>query len=244
MPRRPAMDVESVRVYTVAHLTFIVLAVLLLADYCEGPVTLLPNYEFSVAGMEYISEKLMVCQHSSSLWQTLPNVLGAVLSVITIQHYALFCALKPSMTPRRNDVIFMALSVAQVAAWGALIAFDHRRSTMLLAGHDTLHIVSVFVFLSCFCALHAMISYRYYRCRVFTLRYSTLRRVSYFAVEGVHIGMCVLFSIFAMINNVFHAIIIEYIVGALFCGLNLASLAILLRVRDHAVSQQLDLEWT
>jgi len=63
-------------------------------------------------------------------------------------------------------------------------------------------------------------------------------------VEGVHIGMCVLFSIFAMINNVFHAIIIEYIVGALFCGLNLASLAILLRVRDHAVSQQLDLEWT
>jgi len=239
----PVMDVESVRVYAAAHVTFIVLVVFLLTDFCEGPATLIPNYEFSIAGMEYISEKLMVCQHSSSMWQTLPHLIGAVLSVITLQLYAVFSALSPSVAPRRNDVIFMALSIVHVTAWGALTAFDHRRSTLLLDGRDTLHILSVALYLSCFCALHAMISYQYYRCSVITLRYSTLRRVSYFAVEFVHISMCVLFCIFAMINNVFHAILIEYIVAALFCGLNLASFAILLRVRAHAVSEQLDSEW-
>jgi len=237
------MDVESVRVYTAAHVTFIALAVLLLSDFCEGPVSLIPNYEFSIAGMEYISEKLMVCQHSTSWWHTLPHVIGAVLSIITLQHYAVFRALKHTAIDA-YDVVFMLLTVGTVAAWSSLIAFDHRKSTVFIAGNDSLHIASVVVFLTGFCALHGMISLQYYRSTAYTLRFSTVRRVSYFAVEGLHIAMCVLFSIFAMVSNVYHAILIEYIVALLFVGLNLASFAILLRVRDHTMLPAFDEEWT
>ena len=150
----------------------------------------------------------------------------------------------PPPSPTTGDVIFMAVSVAVVAGWGALSAFDHRRSSMLLPGQDELHIVSVVVFLGGFCTLHAMISHWYYIKSPFSMRFARLRRASYFAVEGVHIVMCVLFSVFAMLSNVFHAILIEYIVATLFCSLNVLSFVILLRVRDHAVSQELDRAWT
>jgi len=238
------MDVESIRVYAAAHIAFFLLTILLLADFCEKAPTLMPNYEFGVAGMEYISEKLMVCQHSPTWWQTLPHIIGSVLSVIVLQLYAVFEALQPPPSPTTGDVIFMAVSVAVVAGWGALSAFDHRRSSMLLPGQDELHIVSVVVFLGAFCTLHAMISHRYYIKSPFSMRFARLRRASYFAVEGVHIVMCVLFSVFAMLSNVFHAILIEYIVATLFCSLNVLSFVILLRVRDHAVSQELDRAWT
>jgi len=240
---RRAMDVESVRIYTAAHVVFIALALLLLLDFCEGHTSLLPNYEFSIAGMEYISEKLMVCQHSTSWWQTLPHVIGAVLSIITLQHYAVFHELKHTAIDV-YDAAFMLLSVVTVAAWSSIITFDHRKSRAFVANNDNLHIASVFVFLTGFCTLHGMISYQYYRSPTHTLRYSRMRRMSYFAVEGLHIALCVLFSIFAMASNVYHAILIEYVVGILFVCLNLASLAILLRVRDYTTSPASDEEWT
>ena len=59
------VDEATIQVFVAAHGAFAVAASLLLTDSCVGK-TLLPNDEFSLGGLEYISEKLMQCRHSAN----------------------------------------------------------------------------------------------------------------------------------------------------------------------------------
>jgi len=59
------VDVATIQVFVPAHAAFVVAASLLLTDSCVSP-TMLPNDEFSLNGLEYISEKLMQCRHSAT----------------------------------------------------------------------------------------------------------------------------------------------------------------------------------
>lgn len=224
------MQDEVVRVYLGAHVAFFLTSLFLLTDQCSGAPTLLRNEEFSWLGMQYISEKIMVCRHSSSLWRILPETLGLAVSVIMIQHYATFLELAPSGEHTNSNIVFMALVTSATAGWGLLISFDHRQANVDDNLVNDKHFASVALFLTSFFAVHVLVSQRYAASRALFPEHAAMRRCSYFAADALYVGACVLFCVTAIMDHVYHAILWEYVIFALFCALNTASFVILLRI--------------
>ena len=221
----------DLRLFALAHVTFVVLTVLLLTDQCEGSPGMLPNEQFSLGGMEYISEKLMHCEHSSSWWQTLPHGIGIVLSVLMIQNYVTFSTLSHNTDKNVYDVLHIALSIINVAAWGALLEFDHRKTTWYAIDVKSRHMVCVVVFLTTYFLVHAATSRRYFYSPVRETHHAQLRRYSYYTADAIYVLVCVLFCVFALLSNVYHAIMIEYVVALLFWSLASTSFIVLVRIR-------------
>ena len=238
----------TLRVYFAAHAVLVLASALMLIGSCEGSPLLLPNAERSVGGLEFISETLMQCQHSASLAQRLPQIIGSVMSVIMLQNLATFQTLAP--TPGRNvwDCVFGVLLVLTVLTWGLLISNDHHPHRVLNVHWANAelthaqHVYSVVSFMACYFAVHVLISRWYMAQRAMHSRFAMLRRVSYFAADTIYILLCVLFSVFAVISNVYHAIMIEYVVALLFFTLNAMSLVVLTRINEWQLLQPSDPE--
>jgi len=219
-----------IRVYFGAHVAFFFAALFLLTDECRGSPALLANEQFSWLGMEYISEKILMCRYSSSAWRVLPQVLGQALSVILIQHYSTFLELAPPGAQTNANVLFLFLLVATTAGWGLLISFDHRLAHAADSPVDHWHFASVGLFLGCFFIIHVWISQRYAASRALCTEHAAMRRCSYFAADALYVGACVLFCVTALLEHVYHAILLEYVIFALFFTLNTASFVILVRI--------------
>jgi len=226
-----ASSFADLRLFALAHVIFVVLTVLLFTDQCEGLPGMLPNHQFSIGGIEYISEKLMDCKHSSSWWTTLPQSIGVMISVLMIQNYITFSTLSHNTDKNVYDVMHIALSILNVAAWGALLEFDHRKTTPYAIDVKRIHMIFVVVFLTSFFLVHAATSRRYYYSPVRETHHAQLRRYSYYTADAVYVIGCVLFCVFALLSNVYHAIIIEYVVAFLFWCLATTSFIILVRIR-------------
>ena len=59
---------ECLWLFVAAHVAFLVLGMLILNDVCTGPDTFPLGKDKSVLGLEYISEKIMVCHYATSRW--------------------------------------------------------------------------------------------------------------------------------------------------------------------------------
>lgn len=220
----------EVRVYAAAHAAFAVLSVLLVTDRCEGRPDILANPDTSWLGMEYISEKLMKCQHSPSAWRWLPGLLGVAFSVVMLQHLSTFDALPLPREHAWPRPAFVALVLANSVGWGLIIDFDHRRALAGEAEEFVWHFAGVGVFLLSFLASHVVVSWRYAESRAMMPRYAHLRRCSYLAADALYVATCVLFSVAALLSRVYHAILLEYLIFALVWAMNTASFVILVRL--------------
>ena len=224
------MSDADVRVYACAHVTFVVLSVFLVTDRCEGSPRMLQNPDTSWFGMEYISEKLMACHYSVSAWHVMPRVLGLSFSVVMLQHFATFNALpSPQALPWQKSV-FVALIVASTFGWGLIIDFDHRKAFAEDAYEYVWHFVGVGIFLASFCTMHAQVSWRYAAARAMVPHFAEVRRYSYVAADALYVATCVVFCVTALMNHVYHAILLEYVIFLLFIVMNTASFVILLRI--------------
>jgi len=220
----------EIRVYACAHALFVVFSVFLITDRCEGPPVMLPNPDTSWLDMEYISEKLVMCRHTSSAWHYTPGLLGLFFSVVMLQHFATFKALPVQHAHSWQNSVFVALIVATALGWSMIIGFDHRP----FFAHDepeyVWHFVGVGIFLVSFCVLHVQVSWRYAASIAMMPRYGNIRRYSYVAADALYVATCVLFCITTLLNHVYHAILLEYVVFLLFLVMNTASFVILIRI--------------
>jgi len=233
-----ASSFADLHFFALAHASFAIFTVLLVTDRCEGSTDMLPNYEYSIRGMEYISEKLMDCQHSSSWWQTLPHAICVVLSLLMIQSYITFSTLSRSADKDVADLLLIALSIINVAAWGALLAYNHHKKTLGTPEVQNRHMVHVVIFLTNFFLVHAATSWRYFLSPVRDTHHAQLRHLSYYTTNAVYVLVCILFSTFALVGNVYHAIMIEYLVALLFCILNSISFLVLVLVSPRFMRSQ------
>ena len=224
------MREPEVGVYAAAHALFLILSVFLVTDRCEASPAMLPNPDISWMGMEYISEKLVKCRYTTSAWYLLPGLLGLLFSVIMLQHFDTFNALPVEHAHSWQKGLFVALIVASSLGWSMIVGYDHRQA---FAG-DQLefewHFTGVGIFLVCFCVLHGQVSWRYAASRAMMPRYGGFRRCSYVAADALYVGTCLVFCITALLNHVYHAILLEYLIFLLFITMNTTSFVILIRI--------------
>jgi len=148
-----------------------------------------------------------------------------------IQNYVTFSTLSHNTDKNVYDVLHIALSIINVAAWGALLEFDHRKTTWYAIDVKSRHMVCVVVFLTTYFLVHAATSRRYFYSPVRETHHAQLRRYSYYTADAIYVLVCVLFCVFALLSNVYHAIMIEYVVALLFWSLASTSFIVLVRIR-------------
>ena len=224
------MSDAEIRVYACAHALFVLFSVFLVTDRCEGSPAILANPDTGWIGMEYISEKLVKCRYTSSAWHLMPGLLGLFFSVVMLQHFATFQALPVQHALSWQNSVFVALIVATTLGWSMIIGFDHRPAFAQAEPEYVWHFAGVGIFLVSFCALHVQVSWRYAASRAMMPRYGDVWRYSYVAADALYVATCVLFCITALLNHVYHAIVLEYIIFLLFVVMNTASFVILIRI--------------
>jgi len=211
--------------FVAAHVSFLVLVFMLCVDVC-GSSRDFPGTQRSVFGLEFISEKLMVCRHSGSRWVGVPHAIGVALSLLLVQNLHTLRALYPDHRCLPHAVA----SVLCVWGWAVVIRYDHRRPVPSAREEWVPHMWGVGVFLSTFFALHVSVAYRYLRFHAMVPKHAELRRYSYMAWDTVYVLAACVFLVLILAGHIFQAIIVEYVVALAMLLLNLFSLGLLLRL--------------
>jgi hypothetical protein len=214
--------------FVAAHVAFLVLGLLILNDVCAGPDTFPVGKDSSALGLEYISEKIMVCHYATSRWAWLPESIGVALSVIMIQHMHTLQALAAHAHTHPPWIVLNAL--LGTVGWGLLVLNDHRKPVQDARNEFELHLFGVGLFVFSLFAVHALIAYRYLHFQAIRVDYAKARRYTYVAGDSVYICLVLGFLVLVFVRQAYDAIIVEYVLALVVVGLNTLSLLLLVRL--------------
>lgn len=222
---------DSLYVFVAAQVAFATLGLLLFYDVCVGPDQFPEGKDQSAFGLEYVSEKLMVCHYAESGWTWLPESIGLAFSIIMIQNIETLRALEcATLQPQRPHAPILVLNaVLGTWAWALVVMNDHRRPFPEAPDEFLLHLCGVGLFVFSFLAIHSLLALRYLHYKAICAEYSTARRYSYIAGDSVYLLAVMGFLVLVFVRQVYEAIIIEYVLVFVMILLNVTSLSLLVR---------------
>jgi len=214
--------------FVVAHVAFLVLGLFILNDVCAGPDTFADGKDSSALGLEYISEKIMVCHYATSRWAWLPESIGVALSVIMVQHMHTLQALAAHAHTHSPWTVLNAL--LDTVGWGLLVLNDHRKPMKGARNEFEMHLAGVGLFVFSLLTVHAQIAYRYLYFQAIRVDYAQARRYTYIAGDSLYLCLVLGFLVLVFVRQAYHAIIIEYVLALVVVVLNTLSLSLLVRL--------------
>jgi len=221
--------------FACAQGVFAGLGIALLSGVCSPVGSWQPSVNRNGVGLEYISEKLMHCNHSPRGLDYIPLLLSVAFSVIMMQlleTWRLLYRRKSAVC----DAVFTACAVLCLFGWCMLVRYDHRDRRDAFSGMDGMHAAGVVLFMSTFLVLHAALSWAYAEdiVSVNLTSFAIFRRQAYVASDVLYVIVCVVFAVLVVLDRNGGAITAEYIILLAFEALNIANIYILSRLEARA----------
>ena len=221
--------------FACAQAVFAGLGIALLSGVCTPVGPWQPSVNRNGVGLEYISEKLMHCNHSPRGLDYLPLLMSVAFSVVVMQlleTWRLLYRRKSAV----HDALFTACGVLCLVGWCVLVRYDHRDRRDAFSGMDGMHAAGVVVFMASFIALHAASSWAYAEdiVSVNLTHFAIFRREAYVASDVLYVIVCVVFAVLVILDRNSGAITAEYIILLAFEILNIANIYILSRLETRA----------
>jgi len=213
--------------FACAQCVFAGIGIALVCGVCSPLGPWQPSVNRNGVGLEYISEKLMHCNHSSRGLDYLPLLMSVAFSVVLLQIIETWRLLFRSRSAA-PDLLFVACAVVCLVGWSMLVRYDHRDMQDAYSSMDHMHATGVVVFMVTFLLLHAASSWTYAEdiASVNLTRFAVFRREAYIFSDILYVVVCVVFAVFVILQHNEGAITTEYIILVAFEILNLVNLYI------------------